>query len=113
VNRPNPELVEIYVEEPARGVLFKETHHDRWTATLVEASGRERRLNIHHAGPGFMFVALPKETEYPARVVLKYEQSWQDLAGYLATALTSASLATYVVVPRAPPPRLESEGTPR
>jgi len=114
VHRPNPELVEIYVEELARGVLFKETHHDRWTATLVEASGLERRLNIHQAGPGFMFVPLPKETEYPARIVLKYEQSWQDLAGYLATALTSASLAAYVVASRARLPLgLNRRGTAR
>jgi hypothetical protein len=112
VDRPNPELVLIYVEESARGVLFKETHYDRWTATMLEASGLERRLNIHHAGPGFMYVALPKETEYPARIVLKYELSWQDSAGYLTTALTSTSLAIYVVVRRARIP-LESEGTTR
>jgi hypothetical protein len=93
----HPQRREVKVLTPAKGVLFKESFFPNWHAY---AEGDE--LQIHRAGPDFMYVPLPGDTSYPAEVILEYRKStleWVSLGISLATLI---GLVTYAVKPYLP-----------
>jgi hypothetical protein len=88
--RDGPQQTTISVDSSARGVLFKETWFDRWH---VYVNGRE--VNVLRAGPGFMYVQLPKDTRFPATVEWRYEKAVVDWAGIVVSAATLIALITW------------------
>jgi hypothetical protein len=95
VKRLNPELVIIDLTQPARGVLFKETYFDRWSASIVKDGARKQELTIYRAGPDFMYVRTPEDVEFPIKVVFEYKISRVDWLGYISSLLTLAFLVLY------------------
>jgi hypothetical protein len=95
VKRLNPEIVIIDLAKPARGVLFKETYFDRWSASVVKNGAKKQELTIYRAGPDFMYVRIPKEVKFPIKVVFEYKISVVDWLGYISSLLTLASLFLY------------------
>jgi hypothetical protein len=88
--RAGPQQMTISVDSTTRGVLFKESWFDRWHAYV---NGRE--VDILPAGPGFMYISLPKDTRFPAAVQWRYEKSLVDWAGIVASAATLIALITW------------------
>jgi hypothetical protein len=85
-----PQLMTISVDSNARGVLFKESWFDRWNAYV-----NGRKVDVLPAGPGFMYVVLPKDTRFPAAVQWRYEKSVVDWAGIGVSAATLIALVTW------------------
>jgi hypothetical protein len=52
-------------------------------------------VDVLHAGPGFMYVLLPKDTHYPATVQWRYEKSVVDWAGIVVSVATLIALVTW------------------
>ena len=90
VRLDGPQQITISVDSQARGVLFKESWFDRWHAYV---NGRE--VNVLRAGPGLMYVSLPKDTRFPATVQWRYEKSLADWAGILVSAAALLALASW------------------
>jgi hypothetical protein len=88
--RDGPQQMTISVDSNARGVLFKESWFDRWHAYV---NGRE--VDVLRAGPGFMYILLPKDTRFPAAVQWRYEKSVADWAGIVVSAATLIALVTW------------------
>lgn len=88
--RDGPQQMTISVDSNARGVLFKESWFDRWHAYV---NGRE--VDVLRAGPGFMYILLPKDTRFPAAVQWRYEKSMADWAGIVVSAATLIALVTW------------------
>jgi hypothetical protein len=88
--RDGPQQMTISVDSTARGVLFKESWFDRWHAYV---NGRE--VDVLPAGPGFMYILLPKDTRFPATVQWRYEKSVADWAGIVVSAVTLIALVTW------------------
>jgi hypothetical protein len=88
--RDGPQQTTISVASNARGVLFKESWFDRWH---VYVNGSE--VNVLRAGPGFMYVQLPKDTRFPATVEWRYEKAVVDWAGIVVSAATLVALITW------------------
>jgi len=95
--RPSPEKVVVHVYEPARGILFKEYTFKNWRAVLVDGAGRKFKLDIHEAGPGFMYVTIPDGVQYPVEVTFKYVLSWDELLGYALSIPTYLWAAVYLI----------------
>lgn len=88
--RDGPQQMTISVGSNARGVLFKESWFDRWNAYV-----NGRKVDVLRAGPGFMYVLLPKDTSFPATVQWRYEKSVVDWAGIVLSASTLIALVTW------------------
>jgi hypothetical protein len=86
-----PQQMTISVDSNARGVLFKESWFDRWHAYV---NGSE--VKVLSAGPGFMYVLLPKDTRFPAVVQWRYEKSVVDWAGIVVSVATLIALLTWL-----------------
>jgi hypothetical protein len=89
-HRDGPQQTTISVDSNARGVLFKETWFDRWSAYV-----NGRKVDVLPAGPGFMYVVLPKDTSFPATVQWRYEKSVVDWAGIVVSGATLIALVTW------------------
>jgi hypothetical protein len=89
-HKDGPQQMTISVDSNARGVLFKESWFDRWHAYV---NGRE--VKVLPAGPGFMYVLLPKDTRFPAAVQWRYEKSVVDWAGIVVSVATLIALVTW------------------
>ena len=79
----NSQRREIELKEYYPGVLLKESYFGNWRAYLERsASSVERqRLPIYFAGPGMMYVSLPKDYSLPAKVVFEYQPGWAEKLG--------------------------------
>jgi len=95
VDRENPENVAVIVEEEARGVLFKEFDIANWKAILEDATGKRIDLKIYKAGPGFMYVSLPKGFSQPLMVLLKYRTTSIEYLGDYISLATLLALVLY------------------
>jgi hypothetical protein len=83
VYRPNPEKVILKLENAHNGVLLKESHSEKWHAFYVDAQGQMEGLNIHKAGPGFMYVHLPDDIKFPTEIIFKYQMGKIEWFSYL------------------------------
>jgi len=88
----HPEKRVVSLDQPARGVLFKENYYPKWRAYL-EGQGRQE---IFQAGPGMMYVLLPAKTSFPAKLVFEYQCSLIDLLGITISVLTLVGLMYYL-----------------
>lgn len=101
--RDNPEKATVTLSANAGGVLFKESYYPDWKASIETADGHRQEAQILQAGTGFMYVSLPKETKYPAKVIFEFDKTI-DYLGLSASAVTLVFLVAYAVVgPRASP----------
>jgi hypothetical protein len=89
-HKDGPQQMTISVDSNARGVLFKESWFDRWHAYV-----NGRKVDVLQAGPGFMYILLPKDTRFPATVQWRYEKSVVDWAGIVVSAATLIALVTW------------------
>ncbi len=87
----NPQRRIIKLNEIADGILFKECYFKQWHAILVEGS-HKTNLKIYMAGPGMMYIPLP-EFDPPADVILIYDLSLPEKAGYLISLISLIALA--------------------
>jgi hypothetical protein len=85
-----PQQMTINVDSKARGVLFKESWFDRWHAYV-----NGRHVDVLPAGPGFMYILLPKDTQFPAAVQWRYEKSVADWTGIVVSGATLIALFTW------------------
>ena len=85
-----PQQMTVSVSSNARGVLFKESWFDRWHAYV-----NGQKVNVLSAGPGFMYIVFPKNTQFPATVQWRYEKSVVDWAGIVTSAATLIALVTW------------------
>ena len=85
-----PQQMTVSVSSNARGVLFKESWFDRWRAYV-----NGQKVNVLSAGPGFMYIVFPKDTQFPATVQWRYEKSVVDWAGIVTSAATLIALVTW------------------
>ncbi|MHB8687635.1 MAG: hypothetical protein ACYDB4_10625 [Candidatus Dormibacteraceae bacterium] len=85
-----PQQMTISLGSGARGALFKESWFDRWHAYV---NGRE--APIFRAGPGFMYVLLPRATRLPATIQWRYERSVADWAGLVISAAALIALLSW------------------
>lgn len=88
--RNGPQQMTISVGSNARGVLFKESWFDRWNAYVNGG-----KVDVLRAGPGFMYVLLPKDTRFPAVVQWRYQKSVVDWAGIVLSAATLIALVSW------------------
>jgi len=72
--RVNPEKVVVRVDGAASGILFKEFYFKDWHAFLEKDGRRIRELKICRAGPDFMYIAIPRDSEYPIRIVFEFSR---------------------------------------
>jgi len=89
-HRDGPQQMTVSVSSNARGVLFKESWFDRWRAYV-----NGQKVNVLSAGPGFMYIVFPKDTQFPATVQWRYEKSVVDWAGIVTSAATLIALVTW------------------
>ena len=85
-----PQQMTVSVSSSARGVLFKESWFDRWHAYV-----NGQKVKVLSAGPGFMYIVFPKDTQFPATVQWRYEKSVVDWAGIVTSAATLIALVMW------------------
>ena len=90
----NPQRRIVQLEERAGGILFKENYFRQWHAVL-ERDGERERLRVYLAGPGLMYIPLPRDVEAGSRVVLWYELLPMEKLGYM---MSFASLVVLVII---------------
>jgi hypothetical protein len=86
---------EIELEEYYPGVLLKENYFRNWKASLLKTEDgrlKTEKLKIYLAGPGMMYVSLPKEYDLPAKVVFEFRISWVERLGIGITVLTMVGM---------------------
>jgi len=86
----NPQRRVVRLDERAGGVLFKEHYFSQWHAILVEGD-HKTNLKIYLAGPGMMYIPLP-EVDPPAEVILIYDLSPPEKAGYIISLISLIAL---------------------
>jgi len=86
---PHKRIVEL--EEPCRGILFKEHYFRQWHATL-EGDGVREKLKIYLAGPGMMYIPLPRGVEAESRITIQYDLSLPEKAGYMVSVISLIAL---------------------
>jgi len=94
VDRPNPETVTVTINKSSRNVLFKEYYIENWHA-YIEGEKGTFETKIYRAGPMFMFIVIPKDSDYPIKVVFKYEPTIVESGSLLISALTFLLLVAY------------------
>ena len=98
--RPNAETLVVDINSNSvRGILFKEHYAKNWISYLVDAKGKREYISLYQAGPDFMFISLPKESNYPLTITFEYELTWVEHSGYYMTLVTSLTLIAYGVTP--------------
>ena len=90
----NPQRRIVQLEERAGGILFKENYFRQWHVVL-EGDGKRERLRIYLAGPGLMYIPLPRDVEAGSRVVLWYELLPMEKLGYM---MSFASLVALIII---------------
>ena len=75
--RVNPERVEVQLDGPSKGVLYKEFYFGNWRAFLTEMNGKTYEVAIYKAGPDFMYVFVPRNASYPVKAVFEYHRELQ------------------------------------
>lgn len=85
----NPQLSRITITSPATGVLFKESWHANWHASI---NGRSTPL--YKAGPDFIYVPLGKTVAYPARISFEFTRSSGE---WLSNGISMVALAGLLV----------------
>jgi len=101
VRREHPGRVHIIVNEPASGILFKESYFENWHACAMDSGGRKQSLQILRVGLDFMYVFLSERAAYPVQVTFEYERTPLEFASFSITAITAAVLALYSLRPSA------------
>lgn len=94
----NPEKRTINITAPTTGVLFKENFHYKWHAYL-DKSGEQ---HIYYAGPGLMYVLLPNNTNFPAKLTFEYKQTLIETIGIIISLLGLGGLVYYLIKGRLP-----------
>jgi len=84
----NSQKREIELKEYYPGVLLKESYFRNWQAKIIEEGKKERKLLIYFAGPGMMYVSLPKNYSLPARVVFEYRFGFWEKMGLAVSVFT-------------------------
>ena len=92
--RVNPEKVVVTVHNTSNGVLFKEFFFKDWRAFLEKDGKRIERLRVHKAGPDFMYVAIPKNAEYPVTILFELSKL-VEYVGFSISAVTLFTLLAY------------------
>jgi hypothetical protein len=85
----------IELEEYFPGVLLKEAYYRNWNASLLKTEDGKLKtegLPVYFAGPGMMYVSLPKEYDLPAKVVFEYKMSWVEWMGWGISLLSLVGL---------------------
>lgn len=94
-----PEKRVIELSAPRKGILLKESHFPQWHAYLQTTSNGQRirkRLEIFAAGPNLMYLPLPQNISFPARIILDYQISLIETLGWLTTFSTLIVLFLYL-----------------
>jgi len=92
--RVSPEKVAVRVDSAASGILFKEFYFKDWHAFLEKDERKIRELKICRAGPDFMYIAIPRDSEYPITVVFEFGRTI-EYTGLSVSATTLSLLLTY------------------
>ena len=92
----NPEQREITVKKPAKGVLFKENYFFNWQAH-IESNGKRQKADLINAGPDMMYVFLPEDTSYPAKVIIEYKKSWVEMTWNYISAFSLIVFIIYIL----------------
>lgn len=86
----NPQERRLMVTGDTKGVLFKEFYFPNW-----HAYASQNELKIHQAGPGFMYLSLPKEFSRPFEVVFRYEKSLIERLSFFISGLSLIVFCLY------------------
>lgn len=97
VNRQHPEKVTVTIYNKLSGALFKECYFKNWYTYLIDADGKKYRLDIYRAGPDFMYVRIPKDIKFPAKVIFEYGVTWDEWIGKATSITTLILLIMYAV----------------
>ncbi|MFA5070489.1 MAG: hypothetical protein WC528_04385 [Patescibacteria group bacterium] len=89
----NPDLREISLENPAKGVLFRESFYPNWRARLSDG----QKLAVLYAGPGLMYVPLPENLETGLKVILYYDKSLTEKIGSVLSLVSLLIFLIYVL----------------
>ena len=90
----NPQRRIVQLKERAEGILFKENYFKQWHAAL-ERDGKREKLGIYLAGPGLMYIPLPRDVEAGSRVILWYELLPIEKIGYMISFI---SLVVLIII---------------
>jgi|GEM_PF-1884827 len=90
----NPQRRIVQLKERAGGILFKENYFKQWHAAL-ERAGKLEKLRIYLAGPGLMYIPLPRDVEAGFKVVLWYELLPMEKLGYI---MSITSLVALIII---------------
>lgn len=94
-----PEKRVVELSAPRKGILLKESHFPQWHAYLQTVSnGRQIRkgLKIFTAGPNLMYLPLPQNINFPAKIILDYQISAVENLGWLTTFSTFVIVLLYL-----------------
>lgn len=97
----NNQTREVEMGDKFEGVLLKETYFPNWHA-WIELKTKDQRLKktnlkIYQAGPGMMYVVLPKDYAVPAKVIFGYRLSLIEKIGFLISFVTFVLMVLSVV----------------
>lgn len=97
LKRTIPEKIIITIENGTdnTSLLLRETYYPKWHA-FVESSKNRMELDVYKAGPDLMFIHLPKDLNYPAKVVFEYETTQIECLGYIISGFSFIVLILYV-----------------
>ena len=98
--RESPTIAKVALASSYSGVLFKENIFEDWSAYISD-SRSIRTLRIFEAGPGMMYVRIPKDIEYPATVTFEYHKSILESASILVSTATIVALFVWAALSRA------------
>ena len=88
--RPHPDKVEFAIGEdlPEGGyLLWKEGYYPHFTTTLINNSGKDEKLSVYRAGPGFSLIRVPK-TEAGSKIVREYKKPLSESLAFLISIIT-------------------------
>ena len=92
----NPQRRIVWIDGSAGGVLFKENYFRQWHAALI-VGGERRRVSIYLAGPGLMYIPLPRNMGDHFEVLLWYDLSIGEKVGYVVSVFSLVLLLILVL----------------
>ena len=88
----NPQKRIVDIKGNARGVLFKENYFANWHGK-AKTTTKNINLTIYQAGPGFMYVSLPKDTH---QVTFEYRRSLVEKLADLISIISFIFLMAFL-----------------